>query len=85
MPDTHGKTFFSKPLSFSNKFFFAVGSNLRTTYQEADETIFGKQISSEKFENVWDIITTKQRVRFWNKIFTTRQILDWKEIQSVTF
>ena len=54
------------------------------------------QISEKKFQNFWDFelkfsnvsdFETKfsQLVRFCFKNFTTRQILDWKEIQRVRF
>ena len=75
MPHTRKKFFYPKPSSFSNKLFFDVDSTLIIIQRESEKTIW-----KADFKTIF-----LQRVRFWIKKLTTRQILKKKNFLKAWF
>ena len=69
MPHTRKRSFYSKPSSLSNKFFFDISS--ATIWKDGLKSRFSKRFL--------------QRVRFWIEKNTTRYIFDWKKYNALDF
>ena len=63
--------------------FFDVGSTLISNQRESEKMILKADFKYKFIQRVISQNEKKQRVKFWFRSFTTRQILDWKKYNAL--